>query len=298
MTIEIFLPYWGDPGYLYDAVASVRAQTDPEWRLVVVDDHYPDPGVAEFFAALDDTRVRYVRNETNLGITDNYRRCLELASEEWMVFFGCDDLMLPTYVATVRAAIGGAPAGVDVVSPGSTVIDEAGVETDPLVDRVKQRLFAPRLSGTRVLEGEEMAVSLLRGNWTYWPSLAFRVEAVREQGFIDGFPLVQDLALLVDLALSGSKMLVLPDVVFAYRRHSRSASSTTVADGGRFQGERDYFAIAARRCDDAGWPRAARAARMHLASRLYAVTQLPGAVRNRSWGSVRTLARHAATTGR
>jgi glycosyltransferase involved in cell wall biosynthesis len=296
--IEIFLPYWGDPDYLYDAVASVRAQTDPAWRLVVVDDHYPDPGVAEFFAGLDDPRVRYVRNETNLGITDNYRRCLELATEEWMVFFGCDDLMLPTYVATMRAATEGAPAGIDVVSPGATVIDEAGGESDPLVDRVKRRLFAPRLSGPRVLAGEEMAVSLLRGNWTYWPSLAFRVEAVREQGFIDDLPLIQDLALLVDLALAGSGMLVLPDVIFAYRRHSRSASSTTVADGGRFRGERDYFAIAARRCEQAGWPRAARAARMHLASRLYAVTQLPGAVRSRSWGSVRTLARHAATTGR
>ncbi|WP_322919729.1 glycosyltransferase family 2 protein [Nocardioides renjunii] len=296
--IEIFLPYWGDPGYLYEAVASVQAQTDPDWRLVVVDDHYPDPSVAEFFAGLGDDRVTYHRNETNLGITGNYRRCLELASAEWMVFFGCDDLMLPTYVATVRAATEGAPAGVDVVSPGATVIDEHGVESDPLVDRVKQRLFAPRLSGPRVLTGEDLAVSLLWGNWTYWPSLAFRVEPVRRQGFIDDLPLIQDLALLVDLALAGSSMLVLPEVVFAYRRHSQSASSTTVADGGRFAGERTYFEVAARRCAQAGWPRAARAARMHLASRLYAVTQLPGAARRRSWDSVRTLARHALATGR
>jgi glycosyltransferase involved in cell wall biosynthesis len=292
--IEIFLPFWGDPAYLRAAVASVQAQTDPEWRLVVVDDHYPDPGVAEFFAGIDDERISYVRNESNLGITDNYRRCLELATEEWMVFFGCDDLMLPTYVSTVRSAIAGAPPDVDVISPSSIVIDEDGVVSDPLVDRVKRRLFAPRLTTSRVLAGEAMAVSLLRGNWTYWPSLAFRVEPVRRQGFIDGFPLIQDLALLVDLALAGSSMLVLPEVAFAYRRHSASASSTRVADGGRFQGERDYFAIAAQRCEDAGWPRAARAARVHLASRLYAVTQLPGAIRTRSWGSVRTLARHAA----
>jgi glycosyltransferase involved in cell wall biosynthesis len=296
--LEIFLPFWGDPGYLYEAVASVQAQTDPDWRLVVVDDQYPDPSVAAFFADLDDPRVRYLRNETNLGITDNYRRCLELASEEWMVFFGCDDVMLPTYVETVRAAFAQAPAGVDVVSPGSRVIDENGATSDPLVDRVKRRLFAPRLSGPEILGGEEMAVSLLRGNWTYWPSLAFRVEAVRAQGFIDDFPLIQDLALLVDLALAGSSMLVLPDEVFAYRRHSRSASSATVADGGRFERERAYFAIAAERADRAGWPRAARAARMHLASRLYAATQVPGAVRTGSWGSLRALARHAATTGR
>jgi hypothetical protein len=237
--------------------------------------------------------VTYLRNETNLGITDNYRRCLELATDEWMVFLGCDDVMLPAYVATLGAAIATTEPGVDVVQPGVEVIDEHSVRVDPLVDRVKQRLFAPRLSGPRVLAGEELAVSVLRGNWTYWPSLAFRTEALRRHDFLDGFPLVQDLALLVDLALGGSKMLVLPEVLFAYRRHSASASSASVDDGGRFEGERAYFDIAADRCARNGWSRAARAARVHAASRLYAASRIPQALSGRSWGAVRTLSRHA-----
>ncbi len=290
---EIFIPFWGEPALLFEAVESVRAQTDPDWRLTVVDDCYPDDSVAGWFAALADDRVTYLRNETNLGITDNYRRCLELATEDWLVFLGCDDLLRPAYVSTVRAAIASAPAGVDIVQPGVEVIDETSTVVDPLVDRVKRRLFAPRLTGSRVLGGEELAVSLLRGNWTYWPSLAFRTEAVRRHDFLDGMPLVQDLALMVDMALSGSRMLVLPDVVFAYRRHSASASSTTVDSGGRFEGERAYFDIAAERCAAHGWSRAARAARVHAASRLYAASRLPRALTGRTWGAVRTLGRHA-----
>ena len=290
---EIFIPFWGEPALLIEAVESVRAQTDPDWRLTVVDDCYPDDSVAAWFDALADDRVTYLRNETNLGITDNYRRCLELATDEWMVFLGCDDLLRPAYVATVRAAIASASAGVDIVQPGVEVVDETSTVVDPLVDRVKARLFAPRLTGPRVLGGEELAVSLLRGNWTYWPSLAFRTEAVRRHDFLDGLPLVQDLALMVDMALGGSRMLVLPDVVFAYRRHSASASSATVDDGGRFEGERAYFAIAAERCAAHGWSRAARAARVHAASRLYAASRLPQAVTGRAWGAVRTLGRHA-----
>ena len=292
--IEVFIPFWGSPEYLRDAVRSVQTQTDSSWRLVVVDDCYPDPSVKEYFDALDDPRVRYVRNETNLGITDNYRRCLELASEEWMVFLGCDDLMLPRYVETVRAAITSASESVDVIQPGVRVVDEHGAVVDPLVDRVKRRLFAPHVTEPTILCGEPLAVSLLRGNWTYWPSLALRTRAIRSHRFLDGFPLVQDLALLVDMSLDGSQMLVLPDEVFAYRRHSASASSATVVDGGRFAGERAYFAIAADRCDAHGWHAAARAARTHAASRLYAVSQLPVAVRQRSWASLRTLAAHAA----
>ena len=291
--LEIFIPFWGDPAYLREAVRSVQSQTCPDWRLVVVDDCYPDASVPEFFAALDDPRVTYVRNDTNLGITDNYRRCLDLASESWIVFLGCDDLMFPDYVDTLTSAIASATDRVDVIQPGVRVVDERGVAVRPLVDQGKRWLFAPRVTEPLVLAGERLAASLLRGNWTYWPSLALRTEAVRAQRFLDGFPLVQDLALLVDMSMSGSQMLVLPDQVFAYRRHSASASSSSVVDGGRFRGERAYFEIAAAQCVAHGWPKAARAARIHAASRLYAVSQLPLAVRQGSVANARTLLAHA-----
>jgi hypothetical protein len=44
------------------AVRSVLEQDDPRWRLTVVD----RPGVPEWFAALGDDRVRYLRNERNV----------------------------------------------------------------------------------------------------------------------------------------------------------------------------------------------------------------------------------------
>ena len=42
MTLEIFVPFWGDPALLFETVDSVRAQRNPDWRLVVIDDCYPD----------------------------------------------------------------------------------------------------------------------------------------------------------------------------------------------------------------------------------------------------------------
>ncbi|WP_104107144.1 glycosyltransferase family 2 protein [Nocardioides sp. 616] len=290
--LDILLPYWGDPELLRAAVRSVLAQTDPDWRLVVVDDHYPDEAVGPWVEGLGDPRVHYVRNETNLGITDNYRRCLDLTTADWMVFFGCDDLMLPHYVETVHRAIATAPDEVDIVQPGVVIVDEHGAPSTPLVDRAKRRLFAPRVEQPLVLGGEELAASLLRGNWLYWPSLAFRADRLRKHDFLDDFPLIQDLAVIVDMILTGSRMLVLPEVCFAYRRHSASASSATVTDGGRFARERAYFDLAGQRCATAGMPRAARAARRHTASRLYAASVLPTALRARSWPAVRSLGRH------
>ena len=80
-------------------VDSVRAQRDPRWTLTIVDDCYPDPAVAALFARESDQRIRYRRNEENLGIAANFQRCLDLASGEAVVFLGCDDVMLPDFVA-------------------------------------------------------------------------------------------------------------------------------------------------------------------------------------------------------
>lgn len=290
MTLDIMVPFWGDPDHLRACVRSVLAQTSSDWRLTVVDDCYGDESIEPWLASLGDPRVNYRRNETNRGITDNYRRCLELVTEEWMVFLGCDDMMLPGYVAAITEAARGDS---DIIQPGVQVIDERGETVRPLADVVKRRLFAPRVKALTVLGGEDLAVSLLRGDWLYWPSLAFRTVAVRRHDFLDDLPLIQDLALVLDLTMDGSSLTVLPEALFAYRRHSLSASSASLLDGRRFGGEREYFEIAAKRAAERGWHRAVRAARGQVGSRLHALSLLPTALRARNRVAVEMLIRHA-----
>ncbi|WP_367650139.1 glycosyltransferase family 2 protein [Nocardioides sp. zg-1230] len=289
--LEVFIPFWGDPALLYATVASVKAQTDPGWTITVVDDCYPDPGVAEHFAAEDDPRITYVRNETNLGITDNYQRCRELASGELMMFMGCDDLMHPTFVETVKAAHREFPTAA-TIQVGVQVIDENGAPIDPLTDRVK-RAIRPSVERRTELSGERLATSLLRGAWHYWPALVFRTEALQRYAFRDGLPIIQDLALLIDMTAAGESLVLDPTVCFSYRRHTQSASASSLLHGTRFADERRYYASAAAQMGDRGWSRAARTARLRWTSRLHAVTLLPTALRQRERSAVRSLLAHA-----
>lgn len=295
MPIDILLPFWGKPEYLYEAVDSVRAQTVPDWRLVVVDDAYPDPSVAEYFARLDDDRVEYHRNETNAGITENYRRCLTHARTDLVVFLGCDDVMHPHYLEVVLAAAAEHPEA-EVIQPGVEVIDETGAPNRTLVDVVKQRLVRPRTSGTTVLRGERLATSLLHGDWLYWPSLVLSRRAIERIGFRDQFPMIQDMALVMDIVFDGGSMVFVPTVCFSYRRHRSSASSAGAVNGSRFEGERRYYAIAEGQARALGWRRAARAARLRLTSRAHAATLVPTALRQ--GGAARPLLRHALGAGR
>jgi glycosyltransferase involved in cell wall biosynthesis len=279
MTLEIFVPFWGDPELLYETVDSVRAQRNPDWTLTVIDDCYPDETVPAYFAAIDDDRIRYVRNEHNLGITENYREAVRRATGEHMTILGCDDLMHPGYVDVVTRAIAAVPYA-DVIQPGVEVIDENGTVINPLLDRVKREMLAPKGTGVAVLTGQVMADSLIRGNWLYWPALTFRTETLRRIDFRDGLPIIQDLALLMDIAFSGGTLAYSPTIAFSYRRHLASASQKTLYDGRRFRDERAYFRQAREQALATGWTRTARIAGVRLISRLHGLAELPGILRH------------------
>jgi glycosyltransferase involved in cell wall biosynthesis len=286
-TVDIMLPFYGDPGLLRRAVRSVLEQRDPDWRLTVVDDGYPDDTIEPWFADLGDERVRYRRNAVNLGAQPNNRYCLELVEHELFVMMGADDLMLPHYLDTVRALHTAFPDAA-FVQPGVEVIDDRDRPVRPLADLVKGWL-SPRGSGPRAVRGEGLAASLLRGNWLYNPSLCWRTAAL---GALPESADVFDLALPLAVIAAGGTLVVDDDVCFRYRRHRTSDSGSGATAGNRFPEEKRFFAAAAERMDARGWPRAAAAARGHLTSRLNAAVRLPGAVARRDTGAARVLGRH------
>lgn len=291
MAVDVLLPYYGPVDLMQQAVRSVLEQQYTEWVLTVVDDGYPDPGVAEWFAGLGDDRVRYHRNEKNLGANGNYRKALTYVSHEYVVIMGADDVMLPNYLSTVVAALDAHPDAV-FCQPGVEVIDEHGRVSSGLVDRAK-RVYAPRPNGRIVMGGEALATSLLRGNWLYFPSLCWRAEPLTTTGFRDRLDVVQDLALALDLIRQGGTLVIDDTRCFRYRRHRSSDSSWRALEGSRFTEERLFFRDVAREMEEHGWSRAARVARLHVSSRINAATLLPRAVARRRWSGVRTLARHA-----
>lgn len=270
MTVDVMLPYYGDVHQMKLAARSVMNQENQDWRLVVIDDGYPDPEPERWFSTITDSRVTYLKNEKNLGANGNYRKALDLAEAPIVVVMGADDIMLPNYLDVVSKAFEAYPEA-SVVQPGVQVIDEQGRACSPLVDIVK-KVYAPSTKSTVLLQGEKMATSLVRADWAYFPSLAWRTDVIRRIGFTEGLHVVQDLALLLDIAAEGGSMVVDPTLAFLYRRHSASDSSVKALDGRRFDEERAYFEGQARRFRELGWNGTARAAAFHTTSRLNAAT--------------------------
>lgn len=293
MTLDIMMPFYGSFDHFRAAVESVRAQSDPDWRLVVVDDVYPDLAPGEWLVGLGDPRISYIRNEHNLRPSRNYNKCITLMQSDFAVLMGCDDVMLPNYVGRVKELIARFP-NAGVIQPGVSVIDENGAPSRPLADRVKA-IYRFNGSGAREYRGEQLATSLLRGNWTYFPSLVWNVQELRKRDFRTDLDVVQDLAMLLEITKGGGS-LVLDDVeVFNYRRHSASVSAVTGPDGSKFAQELTLFRETSTACTALGWPKAARAARRHFTSRLNALTEVPAAIRAKNSAGRSALLRHVFT---
>lgn len=294
-VIDILIPYWGPEDQLRATVATVLAQTDPRWRLTIVDDAYPDADVSTWVNELQDERLVYLRSPSNVGLVANHQRCLELARAPLMMFLGCDDLLQENYVETVIDAHQRFPDAA-IIEPGVGVIDDAGLPSLPLVDRVKGLLRRQITRGADAggieLVGERLAVSLLRGNWLYWPSLTFRTASVHGRRLRTDYPIIMDLALILDLVVQGASVAVVPTECFLYRRHGSSASSAGLGDDRRFADDRRLFAEYAGVMTSRGWRAAARAARARWTSRLHALAVLPARLRS-GWPATRELLNHA-----
>ncbi|MFN6121442.1 MAG: glycosyltransferase family 2 protein [Actinomycetes bacterium] len=268
----VTVPYYANPGYLRETLDSVVAQTDADWICVVVDDS-PDDSAAAVVAAVGDQRVRLRRNPTTLGVAGNFNRCVDEAIEigsELGVILHADDLLEPSYVATMRAAHAAHPDAA-AVAPRVTVVDHAGHPHLPLPDRVKGWLWPRRLER---LEGERGLQLLLRGQFFYCPAVSYRWAALERPMWDERWRQVMDLVLYGRILLAGGSIELESSRVFRYRRHAASEtqqnSLTTTRTDEENAACRELAAAAAAR----GWRRAARAGQVRLTVRLQSVLQV------------------------
>lgn len=290
MTVDVLFPYYGDVELMKIAVRSVLTQTYRDFRLIVIDDGYPDDSIPGWFASLDDERISYERNEKNLGANGNYRKAVGRIENELAVMMGADDIMLPNYLQWLTDQAAAHPEA-DIFQPGVVVINENGAQAHGLIEKVKD-MYRPNGSGPRVYRGEQIAASLLRGDWLYFPSVGWRADKMKAIDFRTGFDVVQDLALALDVITHGGGLLLDDEVAFMYRRHSGSDSSVRALAGTRFDEERRFFLMMADEMAALGWTKAARIARAHISSRLHAGTLLPKALLKGNVEGVRNLSRH------
>jgi glycosyltransferase involved in cell wall biosynthesis len=93
------MPVFNGEKYLKEALDSILTQTYSDFELVISDNASTDhtQQICRAYVAKD-SRIRYYRNEKNLGVSKNYNRVFELSSGEYFKWANHDDVHAPEYL--------------------------------------------------------------------------------------------------------------------------------------------------------------------------------------------------------
>lgn len=98
--VSIGLPVYNGEKYLREAIDSILAQTFTDFELIISDNASTDSTemICREYEATD-SRIRYLRNEKNIGGSNNHNRVFELSRGQYFHWFSDDDLYAPEFLA-------------------------------------------------------------------------------------------------------------------------------------------------------------------------------------------------------
>lgn len=236
--ISIGIPTYNRREYLIKAVQSALAQTYEEIEVIVSDNASTDD-TWQHLEAIQDHRVRRIRQPRNLGMTANFNATLDAATGEFFLLLSDDDLLMPTAIEELSGPFRSSLAGIRPDSIGvcwcpCTLIDASGAK---LWDTDGGDTIEPSFSLIENLwrgrRGPRLASILLR-----------TADARRVGGYDDA-----RFGLLCDTANWGQAAVLYPYTVciskplVQYRIHASSGTGTAVCMTWQQWGDRLHDAL-------------------------------------------------------
>lgn len=219
-VVSVVMANFRGAEHLAAAMTSVLAQSERRLELILADDASGDDSVAiaRRIAATDD-RVRVIASSRNAGPAATRNLALDAARGEWIAIVDSDDLIHPERLERLIAAAQAADA--DLVADDLVYF---GAVAEPQGRTLLQSLAlaAPMMLG---------AASYLRSNDgnSSLPSYGYLKPVIRRSALADlrydvGLRIGEDHDLVLRMLIGGARLLVLPDPLYAYRRHEGSIS--------------------------------------------------------------------------
>ena len=222
--LSFVLPAWKGL-YLKDAITSILAQTNPAWELVIVDDCSPEP-LQEIVDSFKDTRIRYIRNERNLGgenLVRQWNHSISFAVGDYIVLAADDDLYRPSFCEEVLCLAKKYPQ-VDLIHSSVEQIDQDG-----------EHLWDDSILPEFTNKYEYLNWWLTGRSFTCIGNFAFKRTALLEMGGFMDFPCAFGSDIATPISLSQNGVANTQEMLFCFRQSKQHLS----ADQSRFKEKLD-----------------------------------------------------------
>jgi len=210
--VSIGLPVYNGERFLVEAIESVLNQTLSDFELIISDNASTDrtEQICRDYAARD-SRVRYHRNDTNIGVNPNYRRAFALSTAEYFKWVTHDDSQTLDFLEKSVEVLDRDP-GVIVCYPRVLVIDENGKV-------IKHRSYGLDTEPGHLRRPQDRLGKILWINWGSPPIYGVMRSSVLKKTPLLGSTYAADQILLAELALHG-RFYEVPEDLLLHREHA------------------------------------------------------------------------------
>lgn len=205
--ISVLMPvYKTDKRHLKEAIESILQQTFSDFEFLILDD-CPEDSREDVVKSFNDKRIKYFKNEKNLGITKARNKLIDMAKGEYLAVFDHDDLSMPTrFEKQVQFLDENADVGVV----------GCNIESFPQKRRIKQPI-----------ENHEIKLALMTQCVIAHSSAMIRKQVLVENNvrYREEYSPSEDYALWCDL-IKFTNFHNIPEVLFKWRDHKTNTSKT------------------------------------------------------------------------
>ena len=92
--VSVLIPTYNAVGFIKNTLDAVLKQTFQDFEIVIIDDASTDE-TENIIRSFSDSRIRFFKNEKNLGITDTRNKLCSKALGEYIAVLDHDDICLP-----------------------------------------------------------------------------------------------------------------------------------------------------------------------------------------------------------
>lgn len=211
-TVSIGLPVFNGEKYLEATLDSILLQTYQDFELIISDNASTDQTqrICRAYAAKD-RRIRYFRNEKNLGASKNFNRVFELSSGQYFKWAAYDDIIHPDYLLKCIKVVDTNPSVVLCHSKTGR-IDEYGEVTGDYNFEVKPNWSKPHNRFGDLIKFDNY-------NWVALFGL-MRSSLLRKTRLFGSY-VSADRTLLAEIGLVG-QIYSVPEFLFFRREHSET----------------------------------------------------------------------------
>lgn len=216
--ISVCIPSYNYGRFIRQAIQSVLNQTYQDFELIIVDNCSTDntEEVVKSFLNID-KRIKFVRNETNIGFVKNLNKCLSLASGECISILHADDMYLPNMLEKEVAVLDSNPE-VGLVYSSVKIISEEGTVT---------KEYHP-FDRDYILNREEEFKRLILGNYIRTPTVTVRRECYSVLGrYNEEIPFTSDWEMWLRIALDYGVAFI-SEPLACYRIHGECDTNRVI----------------------------------------------------------------------